>query len=76
MLLLKPGSTIDSYPNKMKRNRLRLLKEQGMEVTELTNEQKSEFKQSMGEIYQDIEAEVGPEFFDRADRKRSVCKYK
>ena len=44
---------------------LELLKEQGMEVTELTNEQKSEFKQSMGEIYQDIEAEVGPEFFNR-----------
>ena len=44
---------------------LALLKEQGMEVTELTNEQKSEFKQSMGEIYQDIEVEVGLEFFNR-----------
>lgn len=44
---------------------LELLKEKGMEVTELTNEQKAEFKQSTGEIYQDIEAEVGSEFFNR-----------
>ncbi|WP_428909483.1 TRAP transporter substrate-binding protein [Niallia sp. Krafla_26] len=44
---------------------LQLLKQEGMEVTELTNEQKQEFKNKMSEIYQDIEVEVGTEFFEQ-----------
>ena len=44
---------------------LELLKQEGMEVTELTSEQKQEFKMKMSEIYEDIEAEVGSEFFNQ-----------
>ncbi len=44
---------------------LKLLKEQGMEVTELSVEQKAEFKEAMNGIYVDVKAEVGEELFNK-----------
>ena len=43
----------------MKQKHWRLLKKQGMEVTELSDEQKAEFKAAMSEIYSDVKADVG-----------------
>lgn len=42
-----------------------LLKEEGMEVTELTDEQKGEFSEKMKTVYDDVKAEVGEELFDK-----------
>ena len=44
---------------------LKLLKEQGMEVTEISDEQKAEFKEAMSEIYIDVKADVGEELFNK-----------
>ena len=44
---------------------LKLLKEQGMVVTELSDEQKAEFKAGMSEIYADVKADVGDELFNK-----------
>ena len=44
---------------------LELLKEQGMEVIELSDQQKQEFKDAMSEIYKDVKADVGDELFDK-----------
>lgn len=44
---------------------LQLLKEVGMEVTELSEEQKQQFKQAMNEIYVDVKADVGDEFYNK-----------
>lgn len=43
---------------------LELLKEKGMVVTQLTDEQKSEFKNAMSDVYSEVRKEVGEEFFD------------
>lgn len=44
---------------------LGLLQKEGMEVTELTDEQKAEFKKAMNQIYIDVKADVGDELFDQ-----------
>ena len=44
---------------------LKLLKQKGMEVTELTDKQKAEFKDVMSGIYSEIKADVGEELFDK-----------
>jgi tripartite ATP-independent transporter DctP family solute receptor len=44
---------------------LGLLKEEGMEVTELSDEQKAEFKEAMSGIYGDVKADVGEELFNK-----------
>jgi len=44
---------------------LQLLKHQGMEVLELTEAQKQEFKNAMSEIYADVKNDVGEELFDK-----------
>lgn len=44
---------------------LGLLQKEGMKVTELTDEQKAEFKKAMNQIYIDIKADVGDELFDQ-----------
>lgn len=44
---------------------LQLLKEAGMEVTELSVEQKQQFKQAMAEIYTDVKEDVGDEFYNK-----------
>ena len=44
---------------------LKLLKEQGMQVTELSDEQKAEFKEAMSGIYVDVKADVGEELFNK-----------
>lgn len=44
---------------------LQLLQDEGMEVTELTEEEKQQFKQAMNEIYEDVKEDVGDEFFNK-----------
>lgn len=44
---------------------LQLLKQEGMEVIELSEEQKQQFKQAMNEIYADVKADVGEEFYNK-----------
>lgn len=44
---------------------LQLLKEAGMEVTELTEAEKLQFKQAMNEIYVDVKEDVGEDFFNK-----------
>ena len=44
---------------------LKLLKEKGMEVTELSDEQKAEFKEAMSGIYGDVKDDVGEELFNK-----------
>lgn len=44
---------------------LQLLKEAGMEVVELPEQQKQQFKQAMSEIYDDVKADVGDEFYNK-----------
>ena len=44
---------------------LKLLKQKGMEVTELTDKQKAEFKDAMSGIYPEVKADVGEELFDK-----------
>ncbi len=44
---------------------LTLLKEEGMEVIQLSDEQKQEFKEAMSGIYTDVKADVGADLFDR-----------
>ncbi|WP_394233304.1 DctP family TRAP transporter solute-binding subunit [Niallia oryzisoli] len=44
---------------------LQLLKEQGMEVIEYTDEQKQEFKNAMSSIYSDVKSDVGEELFNK-----------
>lgn len=51
---------------------LKLLKEQGMQVTELTEEQKEQFKAAMSDVYSEIRKEVGEEFFDQLMKKVSM----
>lgn len=44
---------------------LDLLTAEGMEYTELTDEQKKGFQEAMSTVYEDVKAEVGAEIFDR-----------
>ncbi len=44
---------------------LELLKEEGMEVTKLSDEQKAEFKEAMSGIYADVKEDVGEELFNK-----------
>ena len=44
---------------------LDLLKAEGMEVTELTEEQKKGFQDAMTTVYEDVKSEVGEEVFDK-----------
>ena len=44
---------------------LTLLKEEGMEVIQLSDQQKQEFKKAMSGIYTDVKADVGADIFDR-----------
>ena len=44
---------------------LKLLEEKGMEVTELSDKQKAEFKEAMSEIYLDVQADVGDELYNK-----------
>jgi tripartite ATP-independent transporter DctP family solute receptor len=44
---------------------LEKLKEHGMEVTELSDDQKQEFKQAMSGVYEDVKKDVGKELFDK-----------
>ncbi|KAA9031601.1 DctP family TRAP transporter solute-binding subunit [Niallia endozanthoxylica] len=51
---------------------LQLLKDQGMEVLELTEAQKQEFKHAMSEIYSDVKNDVGEELFDKLMKEVSM----
>ncbi|WP_077212240.1 DctP family TRAP transporter solute-binding subunit [Bacillus dakarensis] len=44
---------------------LDLLTGEGMEYTELTDEQKKGFQEAMSTVYEDVKAEVGADIFDR-----------
>lgn len=44
---------------------LKLLQAEGMEVTELSDAQKAEFKEAMSEIYEDVKRDVGEEQFNQ-----------
>lgn len=50
---------------KDERKALNLLKEQGMEVTKLSDAQKAGFKEAMSGIYLDVKADVGEELFNK-----------
>lgn len=44
---------------------LKLLQEEGMEVTKLSDAQKAEFKEAMSGIYEDVKRDVGEEKFNK-----------
>ncbi len=51
---------------------LEALKQAGMEVTTISDEQKAEFKAAMSEIYSDVKADVGEELFNKLMKEVSM----
>lgn len=50
---------------------LELLKSEGMQVTEITIDQKDQFKKAMSDVYSDVKADIGDELFDKLMREVS-----